>query len=444
MTNIITNQYQEALDYIYSFVDNSMTHQQNLSPENFDLSRVYAFMELLGDPHLEYPVIHIAGSKGKGSVAVLCSAALEAQGYKVGLYTSPHMRDFEERFQINGESISRKDFVTLMDEIKQHVATIPNLTTFEIATALGFWYFARQQVDVAVIEVGLGGRLDATNIVHPLVTVITTLYLEHTYILGDSLPKIAAEKGGIIKPKIPVVMALQDESARQVIVSIASEKKAPLVEVGVDVPYRYGPASLDGQSFTIGKGQDQINLQIGLLGPHQVDNAAVAYATLITAREVGLSVVDAAIKEGFAGAVWPGRFELLRRDPPVIVDAAHTPGAIVKLVETLDQFFPKRPISLIFGVSEDKDIAGMLTVLKHRVTKIYCAQAPHPRAMDPVTLAEKAAALGLPAEPIPNTGDAIKLAIRHSNASHVVLVTGSIFIAASARIAWYERTDLEQ
>ncbi len=444
MTKNLPTQYQEALDYIYSFVDNSMTHQQNLSPENFDLSRVYAFMELLGNPQLEYPVIHIAGSKGKGSVAALCSAALQAQGYKVGLYTSPHLRDFEERFQINGEPISRKNFVTLIDEIKKHVATIPNLTTFEIATALGFWYFAGQQVDVAVIEVGLGGRLDATNVVQPLVTVVTTLYLEHTYILGDTLPKIAAEKGGIIKPGIPVVMALQDESAREVIASIASEKKAPLVEVGVDVPYRHGSASLDGQSFSVGKGQDQINLHIGLLGPHQVDNAAVAYATLITAREVGLSVADEAIKEGFADAVWPGRFELLRRDPPVIADAAHTPGAIVMLVETLDQFFPKRPISLIFGVSEDKDIAGMLSLLKHRVTKIYCAKAPHPRAMDPVILAEKASALGLPAESIPNTGDAIKLAIQESNASHVVLVTGSIFIAASARIAWFERTDLEQ
>jgi len=443
MTKNLSTRYQEALDYLYSFVDNSMTHQQNLAPENFDLARVDAFMDCLDNPQLDYPVIHVAGSKGKGSVSALCAAALQAQGYMVGLYTSPHLRDFEERIQINGESISRKKFVSLMDEIKEHVAVIPNLTTFEIATALGFWYFARQQVDIAVIEVGLGGRLDATNVVQPLVSVITALYLEHTYILGDTLPKIAAEKGGIIKHNIPVVLAPQEQSARDVIAAIAADVGAPLIEVGVDVPYHRGFASLNGQTFSVGLGEDQIELCIGLLGPHQVDNAAVAYAAMIALRQQGLTVANKAIKQGFADVVWPGRFEVLRRDPPLIIDAAHTPGAIGKLVETLDQFFPGRSVLLIFGVSEDKDIAGMLAELKPRVTKIYCAQAPHPRAMDPIKLAEQANAIGLPAESIPNTGDAIKLAIQQSDPDHVVLVTGSIFIVASARIAWFERSDLE-
>ena len=444
MNKNLENRYQETLDYIYSFVDNSMTHQQNLSPENFDLSRVYSFMELLGNPQLRYPVIHVAGSKGKGSVCALCAVALEAQGYKVGLYTSPHLRDFEERIQINGQSISRKDFVSLTDEIKKHVSAIPDLTTFEIATALGFWYFARQKVDVAIIEVGLGGRLDATNVVQPIVTVITTLLLEHTYILGDTLAEIAAEKGGIIKHNIPIVLARQDESAQKVVVSIASEKKAPLIEVGIDVPYHQVTASLDGQTFNIGKDQVQINLQIGLLGPHQIDNAAVAYTALITARKAGLFVTDAAIKKGFAQAAWPGRFEVLRRDPPLIVDAAHTPGAIVRLVETLDQFFPKQPVILIFGVSEDKNISGMISALGPRVKKIICAQAPHPRAMDSFSLAQRGKALGLQTESIPNTGDALKAAFNQSNTNDVVLVTGSIFIAACARIAWFERNDLEQ
>jgi len=443
MTKNIGVRYQDALDYIYSFVDNSMTHQQNLSPENFDLSRVHVFMERLGNPHLDYPVIHVAGSKGKGSVSAFCAAALQAQGYKVGLYTSPHLKDFEERFQINGQPISRRDFIVLMDEIKTHVAAIPDLTTFEIATALGFWYFFRQQVDIAVIEVGLGGRLDATNVVQPLVSVITALYLEHTYILGDTLPQIAAEKGGIIKHSVPVVLAPQEQSARDVIAAIAAEVQSPLIEVGVDIPYRSGSASLDGQTFSVGSGQEQIDLRIHLLGPHQIDNAAVAYAALTIVRQQGLAVTDAAIKDGFMNVVWPGRFEVLRRDPPLIADAAHTPGAVIKLVETLDQFFPGRPIALIFGASEDKDIPGMLSALQPRVTKIYCAQAPHPRALDPFILAEKTAVLGIPTEVVPNAGDAIKAALQQTGPDDVVLVTGSIFIAASARIAWFERTDLE-
>ena len=206
--------YQQALDYLYSFVDYSLTHQQNLSPENFDLTRMFALMAALGDPQNSYPIIHVAGTKGKGSVAAFCTAALQAGGYKTGLFTSPHLKDFEERIQINGQPISRRDLVGLVDLIKPTVAAIPKLTTFEITTALGFWHFGRQGVDAAVVEVGLGGRLDSTNVVTPEVAVITSISHDHTALLGNTLELIAAEKAGIIKAGVPLSLIHISEPTR--------------------------------------------------------------------------------------------------------------------------------------------------------------------------------------------------------------------------------------
>jgi dihydrofolate synthase/folylpolyglutamate synthase len=198
--------YQEALDYLYSFVDYSLTRSFRYTPDKFDLGRMVRFLQLLGDPHQSYQVIHVAGTKGKGSTAALIASTLRAAGYKTGFYTSPHLQDYTERIQVDGQPIPPGDLAALVEELKPVVAQIERLTTFEITTALGFLYFARQKVDVAVAEVGLGGRLDATNVVDPLVSVITSLSLDHMAVLGDTLPKIAFEKAGIIKPGRPVVL----------------------------------------------------------------------------------------------------------------------------------------------------------------------------------------------------------------------------------------------
>ena len=193
MSNDLQSQYQAALDYIYEYVDFSLTHQDDLSIEDFTINSMRALVNALGSPDKAYPAIHVAGTKGKGSVCAFCATALQAQGYKVGLYTSPHLKDFEERIQIDGEPISRQEFVDLVEQIKPYVAKIPNLTTFHITTAMAFWHFALQKVDVAVIEVGLGGRLDSTNVITPIISVITALYLEHTKILGDTIEEIATK-----------------------------------------------------------------------------------------------------------------------------------------------------------------------------------------------------------------------------------------------------------
>ena len=434
------HKYQQALDYIYSFVDFSRTHQENLSPENFDLSRMIRFMDLLGSPQDDFPCLHIAGSKGKGSVSAFCASVLEKAGYQVGLYTSPHLKDFEERIQINQQPMNRDLLVSLVEEIKPSVSRVHGLTTFEIMTGLGFLYFSRQGVDIAVIEVGLGGRLDATNVVTPLVSVITSLYLDHTSILGDSLDQIAFEKGGIIKPGVPVVSAPQDEKAIDVIREIARKNSAALVEVGRDVDFQPLSRSLEGQVFMIqaGKGQPPLEFHIPLLGDYQVVNAATAYTALNLLRERGIPFRNDHIKRGFREVYWPARFEVLQTQPPVIVDSAHNPASIGKLRETIDDFFPDLDLILIFGISEDKQLDGMLKEILPRTKHLITTKADHPRAMDPEELAGRADGYGCNIEAIPIVGDALKRGLSLAGEKDLLVVAGSIFVAASARIAWFE------
>ncbi len=440
MSNDLQTQYQAALDYIYEYIDFSLTHQDDLSVEDFTINSMHTLVKALGSPDQAYPTIHVAGTKGKGSVCAFCATALQAQGYKVGLYTSPHLKDFEERIQIDGQAISRQEFVDLVEKIKPFVEKIPNLTTFHITTAMAFWYFALQKVDVAVIEVGLGGRLDSTNVISPIMTVITALYLEHTKILGDTIEEIAAEKAGIIKPGVPVVVAPQVDSAVEVIQKIAAKNNAEMTLVGRDYRYELGEHSLDGQALTIWNGdKPPEEYQICLLGPHQAENAVVAYATLQLANQQGLAVGDQAIQEGFIQTEWPGRFEILRREPPVVVDSGHTPGAIAKVQETLQEYFPGRGLWLVFGVSDDKDVLGMLDEFKPQLRKIYSAQSTHPRAMDPQDLAALSNGIGVPVSVIPNVGDALIAAMAEAPEGDVVMVAGSIFVAATGRIAWFER-----
>ena len=229
--------YNQALDYLYSFVDYSLKHISELAKAEFNLDRMFALMEELGEPQKKYPIIHVAGTKGKGSVSALCASALQAADYKTGLYTSPHLWDYVERIQIRGEPISHAQLVELVEEIKPAVAKIPKLTTFEITTALGLLAFARNDVNAAVIEVGLGGRLDATNIVMPNVSVITSLSYDHMAVLGNTLAEIAGEKAGIIKKGVPVVSAPQTDEALEVLERVAKEKNSRFVLLGQDIKF---------------------------------------------------------------------------------------------------------------------------------------------------------------------------------------------------------------
>lgn len=436
--------YQDTLEYLYSFVDYSLTRGLRNMPEKFDLDRMRHLMRQLNHPEQRFPIIHVAGTKGKGSISALCASALQAAGYKVGLYTSPHLQDYAERIQINSIPIPHADLIRMVDDFRPLLNQGTKLTTFEITTALAFDYFYRQGVNAVVAEVGLGGRLDATNIVTPLVSVIASISLDHTQVLGNTLAEIAAEKAGIIKPGVPVIISPQKAEALNVLERIAEERASLLIEVGKDFRYRCIQHSLEGQILEISyqsleEKKQRTELDIRLLGDHQLENAATAYVALRIASQRGLSIKTSHIKKGFAATIWPGRFEVLRRDPPVVVDAAHNPDSIQRLIKTLDTYFPARSTILIFGASEDKDIEGMLRELVEHVDHVIFTRSYHPRAIEPEKLLDLVRSYGKPAQMIPTVEDALEEALRLAGDEHLILVTGSIFIAAGARYCWYNR-----
>ncbi|HLE52556.1 MAG TPA: folylpolyglutamate synthase/dihydrofolate synthase family protein [Anaerolineales bacterium] len=445
--------YQQTLDYLYSFVDYSLQRSVRYSPEQFDLERIQALMTALGNPERDYPIIHVAGTKGKGSVASFCASALRAARYRTGLYTSPHLEEYTERIQIDGQPIPPTDLVTLVEAMKPQIEAIPRLTTFEITTALAFLYFKQQGVGAAVIEVGLGGRLDATNVCQPKVAVITSLSYDHTYLLGETLAEIAAEKGGIIKSGVPVVLAPQKDEARLVIERVAAQCQAPLTQIGRDYLFARVAHTLENQTLLVWPASDQwrldtfiesggghewepVRLTIPLLGYHQVENAATAYAALQVARQAGFMVDETAIRQGFSEVYWPARFEVLQRFPPVIVDSAHNRDSAEKLRRALDDYFPGYAVILVFGASEDKDIHGMFAELLPRVRQVVATKSVHPRAIEPEVLVEMVHQFGRPARAIPQVEAALEEALGLAEGEAVVLVTGSIFLAASARQAW--------
>jgi dihydrofolate synthase / folylpolyglutamate synthase len=336
---------------------------------------------------------------------------------------------------------------------------VANLTTFEITTGLAFLYFARQGVDAAVVEVGLGGRLDATNVVLPVVSVITSLSYDHTQFLGDTLAEIAGEKAGIIKPGVPVVLAPQKDEARHVIERIANERGSVVYEVGRDFFFtEISHSLLDGQTLSVWGAAEQGEmdgmiedgdfslvspahgpqlLHIPLLGYHQLENAATAYAALQIFSQRALGVPEEAIRQGFSLATWPGRFEILQDKPTLILDCAHNRDSALKLRLALDDYFPGKPVILVFGASEDKDIEGMFAELMPRVRQVIATRSFHPRAIDPDQVAATAHHYGRPARVVEKVEDALVEALELAEDEALVLVTGSIFVAAAARETWF-------
>ncbi len=458
MSNIETA-YNSALDYLYSFVDYSLKHSSELAKADFNLDRMHALMVELGYPEAKYPIIHVAGTKGKGSVSALCASALKASGYKVGLYTSPHLLDYCERIRIDGKPISHEQLIELVEQVKPAVARIPKLTTFEITTAIGFLCFAQQNVDAAVIEVGLGGRLDATNVVTPKVSVITSLSYDHMAVLGDTLAKIAGEKAGIIKPGVPVVSAPQKDEALEVLRRVATNNNSSFTLIGRDVKFKPISHTLDGQtlevlalsgtkrsrsaadnnpstSLPVGRSAqgDRLNLTIPLLGIHQVENAAIAYAAL---KASGIKISDAAIQKGFAEVDWPARFEVARRDPPVIFDSAHNQDSFARLRQALDDYFPGRQVYLIFGASEDKNVPGMFEEIRSKVKGMFVTKADHPRALEPEKIVELARQAEVPNVAVASVADAFSRALELSEKDgSIVLSAGSMFVTAEVMAAW--------
>ena len=433
--------YSETIAYLHSLTDYEKTRIERYTPETLDLLRVSRLLAAMGDPHTQFPTIHIAGTKGKGSTAMLCEACLRAAGYHTGTYTSPHLHTFRERIQVARHKIARDKVIALGEEIRQVIERMPDVTTFEAVTAMGFLYFARAEVDVAVVEVGLGGRLDATNVLMPEVSIITSLSLDHTYLLGDTLAEIAYEKAGIIKPRVPVVSAPQRAEASQVLETISRERGSPLTEVGRDWEYKPGRADLDGQTFTIRRvtgGGSELDGEywMPLLGRYQLENGASAIAALDILQRQGFRISAKDVREGFRTVRWPGRFEILSREPLIVGDCAHNPYSAQVLCEALREWFPNRRWVLIFGASVDKNIAGILEALLPICEHVIVTRSDHPRASGPIELADAVALVGGGAEVSVNVKKSLRRGLAVMGPDSGLLVTGSIFLVADVREEW--------
>jgi len=438
--------YKDALDYIYSFTDYEKKSSYRYAPETFDLARVEKLLVSLNNPHQRFKSIHIAGTKGKGSVAAMSESILRAAGYRTGLYTSPHLHTFRERIQVNGRLIPQETVASLTEQLQPLVSQVEGLTTFEIITALGFLYFVERGVEFAVLEVGMGGRLDATNVVNSLVDIITSLSYDHTHILGETLPLIAREKAGIIKSKALVVSAPQVPEAMAVIEEVCREKDAELTVIGRDWTWEVGEANLEGQWFRVTTNELRVTsyeLWIPLLGRHQLINATVVVAAIEKLRQRGINISEASVREGLRQVRWPGRLEILGRRPLVVADCAHNADSAGKLKAALEELFTYGHLILIFGASTDKDIEGMMGELFPLAHQVIVTQARHARATDSCVLQQKALTLRREVMVSDSVDGALSLALETAGPQDLICVTGSIFVVAEAREAWSKKQGSE-
>jgi dihydrofolate synthase / folylpolyglutamate synthase len=439
----LSPEYQAALDYLYSFVDFSMTKGQVYTPETYNLVNMRTLLEEMHNPHLAFPVIHIAGSKGKGSTAAMLASILQQAGYKVGLYTSPHLIDFNERIQINGEPIAHERFVSLLDGHKPIIESIKRNTTFEISTALAFEYFRQEQVDIAVIEVGLGGRLDSTNLVQPLLTVITSISLDHTSVLGNTVEEIATEKAGILKNGVPLVLAHQVPNVNAHIKQLADERGCEVMDVDSILTSTVMDESLAKQHIQYKLNSDisdlgkhvglPLDIGIPLVGRHQIDNAGTSLLCALWLADHGYRITRETIQHGFERTNWPGRFEILSQKPLIIADSAHNPDSIARLKDTIREYLPNYQVKMIFGASEDKNIEEMLSILDGVVDHFIFTESIHPRAIQASKLAQFGDKIGLSYEICLPIENAVNSQMKNLSEHEVCIATGSIFVAAAAK-----------
>jgi dihydrofolate synthase/folylpolyglutamate synthase len=436
----MTLSYDDALDFLYSLINYEVKRPDRYAPDVISLERPRHLMARLGDPQKTYPIIHVTGTKGKGSVSAMTASILQSAGLRVGLYSSPHLQDFRERFRVNYDMISPDMLAALVERLQPLLADIPGITWWETITGLAFLYFKEAQVDAAVIEVGLGGRLDATNIVQsPVVSTITSLSYDHMHLLGNTLGEIAIEKAGIIKPQRPVVSAPQHDEGRAVLERIAAERHAPLTLVGRDFLYAVEQGDANGQWLTAHMpDKPPRRYWTPLIGAHQAVNAAVALATIEHARRAGMTIPDRALDAGLRQVNWAGRLEVVRRAPWLVLDVAHNGESALRLREALEGAFPvltDSKLVLIFGASSDKDVPAMFRELLPVTAHLVLMQANSPRAFTTDQLATMAREAGFSGhiEQCPAAVDALQRAEAMVSATDMICVTGSLFVVGEMR-----------
>lgn len=432
--------YFEALAYLQPLIDEWLSRRGLAEREDHYLLRMQSLLDRLGKPQLCAPVVHVAGSKGKGSTAVLIGAALSEAGYRAGLYTSPHLHSPRERIQVNGEMISQADFGRWVGELAPHLEAenrdgrYGRVTWFEAVTAVAFLYFRAATVHWQVLEVGLGGRLDATNMHKVKVAcVLTPISLEHTEILGTTIPQIAMEKAGIIVPGAEVVMAPQRESAAEVFRRVCAERGAHLHEVAKECALAPGAITSEGQEFGLRTPNGIYRLRTPLLGRHQLENAATAVLTLEVLRKHGVDWDERTLRRAFEKVRWPARIEVLKRRPLVVVDGAHNADSARRLRETLQHYLGRSQVLLIIGVLEDKDLAAIAEEIAPAATTVIATRSQSPRALEPGRVAVAFSVHGVPTTIEPTVGAALDAALAMATPDDAVCVLGSLSVAAEAR-----------
>ena len=405
------------------------------------LARVEELLSQFDNPQRAFRSLHVAGTKGKGSTTAMIDAILRAAGYSTGMYTSPHLHTFRERIRIEGQLIPERDVVDLVGRMLPILDARPEVTVFEIITALAMWYYAQKKVDFGVFEVGMGGRLDTTNVLLPLVSVITSISLDHVKVLGDTIGAIAGEKAGIIKPGIPVVTSPQRPEAMRVIRDTCAERGTSLVTVGRDWGWHFLGGDATGQRFSIYRaghegGAEYPDLTSPLLGDHQLENACTAVAAIEVLREQGVAIEKEAIRRGLANVHWPGRMEILGQRPLVVVDGAHNAYSARRLLESLQSYLHYERIFLVFGAGHTHNPGDQLALLLPASHKLYMTQAHHPRATPSAELQDMAQVLGRQAPALGTVEEALRCALDEAGEDDLVLVTGSLFVVAEAQEAW--------
>jgi len=409
----------------------------------FDLVPIERLLACVGDPQRRLSVIHVAGSKGKGSTALLCEAVLRARGESVGTFTSPHLERWTERFRVAGREVEGDALAAAIEGLRPHVEALRDEdparapTFFDVTTAAALLLFADARVDRVVLEVGLGGRLDSTNVVDPAVACITTIELEHTDKLGTTLAAIAGEKAGIVKPGRRVVVGALAPEARDVVLARARSLGAPVCVLGRDFSVEVRRADLDGVAFTYREGDFEVDATLPVLGRHHASNAALAIACVRSLGAHPDAELARAVAEGMANAVLPGRVEIVGRAPWAIVDAAHTAASARALATALAEI-PRTRTHLVLSISAGKDLAAILAAVLPFADRLTITRAEPTRSLDPgeIAAATRAARPGLELRVVPNPHLALRAARESAAADELLVATGSVYLAGIARRLW--------
>jgi dihydrofolate synthase/folylpolyglutamate synthase len=432
--------YRATLDWVWSFSARRRSLEEQARQRAMKLERMHALLANLSHPERRFPAMLVAGTKGKGSTVAMVSACLQIAGYRTGRYTSPHLVNWRERTCIDSVPISTDEVVALAEPIRQAADKLPSgldvPTTFEIGTAFAFVHFAQQQVDIAVVEVGTGGRFDATNLVEPAVSVITPISYDHTPTLGSTLASIAWHKAGIMRPHRPAISAPQVAEARATIEREASRVGALLEEVGRE--WRWARSGVRTRISSTLAAFHPIDVEIALLGDHQRDNATAAVAAL---HALGWRVTEQAIHTGLQTVDWPGRLQVMAQRPLLVLDGAHNVGSAEVVRRALDSDFTFDRLNLVLGLTEGKDALGLLRLLGPRADRVFLTRSRHERSADPATLEPlvRAAAPEAAVATFPDAPAAIEAALAAAHTDDMVLVTGSLFLVGEA-LAWWRRS----